>query len=410
MNIAYFVTSFPTLSQTFVLNQLTGLIDRGHELTIYSRKPGDDTPHPDVATYDLLSKTKFCRVLSVNPLARAWTALRLLSGPYRSSPAKAARALNIPKYRYRALSLELLFTGSVMLGSEAGSHDVVHGHFAPNGITIALLRDIGLLQGKIVTTFHDYGLTWYLRKWGPRVYDHLFANGDLFLAISDYARNRMIELGCPHEKVVVHRMGVDCQRFSPSHRSARASQGLVQILCVGRFAEKKGFEYAIRAAANLRDSQSQFEMTIIGDGELRSELKQLVHELDADAFIHLPGLKTQDQVAAALHDADIFLAPSVTASSGDAEGIPVVLMEAMAAGLPIVSTQHAAIPELVRDETTGYLAEERDVDALTQRLDALIKDDALRQRLGTAGRMVVETEFNIDTLNDQLIARFQELL
>lgn len=406
MDIAYFVTAFPVISQTFVLNQITGLIDRGHDVTIYARRPGDDAPHPDVTRYGLAERTRGCPVLSANVFARGATAVKLLARTYRRRPMAALRAANVARFGYRAASGELLFAAEPMLDA---NHDLWHAHFAPNGITLALLRDAGLIHGRVVTTFHDYGLTWYLKKWGDDVYSHLFEHSELILAISDWARRRIIELGCPAEKVVVHHMGVDCGRFAPQLKQRRADEPL-RLLSVGRLTEKKGIEYAIRAVAKLRDTGIPFTYTHLGGGDLQAMLEQLVRELDVSDIVHLCGPRTQDEVATALHEADVFVAPSVTAADGDAEGIPVVLMEAMAAGLPVVSTRHAAIPELVEDQRSGLLVDERDADALADCLHTLLRDDDTRRRMGARGRAVVEREFNIDSLNDILVERFQQLL
>lgn len=409
MKIAYFTTTFPALSVTFVMNQITGLIDRGHEVTIYSRRPGDGKPHPDVTKYQLDDRTRYARVLSVNPFARFIDVCGLLAGPYQKHGGirAAMRAMNIARFGYRAMSGELLFAAAPFLDSP--THDVFHAHFAPNGVTLAMLKDAGLIHGKVITTFHDYGLSWYLKKWGPHVYDHLFEHGDRILAISHYARNRLIELGCPPDRVFVHRMGVDCARFSPAHRSRR-NEDVVRLLSVCRLTEKKGIEYAIRAVANVADEMGgsrKLQYTIIGDGPLFDSLRALTKQLDAEGTIHFMGSKTQDEVAAALHESDLLLAPSVTAVDGDVEGIPVVLMEAMAAGVPVISTRHAAIPELVEDQKTGLLVEERDVDALVECIKLLCKDDAQRNSLGKNARDFVVQEFNIDVLNDRLVEHFE---
>lgn len=411
MNIAYFVTAFPVLSQTFVLNQMTGLIDRGHELAIYARRPGDARLHPDVMKYRLLERTRFCKVLSVNPLVRFSRACQLLAGPYRRSRRgmrAAMRATNVGRFGYRALSLELLFALSPFL--DHPEYDIIHSHFAPNGVTMTMLKDAGLVRGKVITTFHDYGLSWYLRKWGPHVYDHLFEHGDRILAISRWARNRLIELGCPPEKVFVHRMGVDCARFSPVHRRKRADE-VVRLLSVCRLTEKKGIEYAIRAVVEARKfGRAGLQYTILGDGPLLEPLRELTKDLHAEDIIHFAGPRTQDEVAATLHDSDILLAPSVTAADGDVEGVPVVLMEAMAAGLPVISTRHAAIPELVEHQQTGLLVEERDVDGLVECINLLQREESMRASLGSNARAIIEREFNIDALNDRLVEHFQAVL
>jgi colanic acid/amylovoran biosynthesis glycosyltransferase len=126
--------------------------------------------------------------------------------------------------------------------------------------------------------------------------------------------------------------------------------------------------------------------------------------------VRFVGAVRQDEVAKLLESADVYLAPSLTASDGDIEGIPVSIMEAMAAGLPVVSTQHSAIPELVTDGVSGFLAAERDISGLADYLTMLANDPGLRARMGAAGRDIVVREFEIDALNDELERRYRDLL
>lgn len=163
---------------------------------------------------------------------------------------------------------------------------------------------------------------------------------------------------------------------------------------------------AIRAVAALgRDATH----TVIGDGPLRSHLERVIGEVGAADRIRLGGAGSPDEVAGALAAADVLLAASVTAPDGDQEGIPVAIMEAMAAGLPVVSTFHSGIPELVEDGTTGLLVPEGDVDALTEALRSLAHDPERRRALGAAGRLVVAERHHADVLAHELSEHVEAL-
>jgi colanic acid/amylovoran biosynthesis glycosyltransferase len=136
----------------------------------------------------------------------------------------------------------------------------------------------------------------------------------------------------------------------------------------------------------------------------------LIAELKVGDNIKLVGWKSQDQITELLKTSDILLAPSVTSSTGDQEGIPGAIMEAFAAGLPVVSTNHAGIPELVQDGDSGFLVPEKDVKALVQKLEILIEQPQLRHAMGRTGRTTVEEYYNIETLNNRLIEVYQQLL
>ena len=271
------------------------------------------------------------------------------------------------------------------------------------------MRDLKLIQGKLCTVFHGYDLTGYLQTEGDHAYDKLFQQGELFLPISDRWKQKLIDLGCPPEKIQVHHMGIDCEKFTFVPRQM-PTNGVIQLVTVCRLVEKKGVEYGIRAVAQLRDRYPKVQYTIIGDGPLTAALKMLVAELKISDIVHLVGWKQRDEVIEILNQSQIFLAPSVTACNGDQEGIPVALMEAMAMGMPVISTFHSGIPELVEDGISGYLVPERDVDGLTDRISTLIEHPEQWIDMGKAGRQFVESYFDVEKLNDQLVDVYQHLL
>jgi colanic acid/amylovoran biosynthesis glycosyltransferase len=180
------------------------------------------------------------------------------------------------------------------------------------------------------------------------------------------------------------------------------------LLTVGRLVEKKGIEFGLRAVARLIQEYPKLDYTIIGEGPERDSLTTLVRELGIGNHVNFVGAKTRETVAAMMRNAHILLAPSVSARSGDEEGIPLVLMEALASGLPVVSTAHAGIPELVTHGVSGLLAPERDPEALAEHVKFLITHEGERRSMAVAGRRAVENGFDVDKLNAQLLAQYEE--
>ena len=152
-----------------------------------------------------------------------------------------------------------------------GKYDIINCHFGYHGLKAVYLKQIGLLQGKIVTTFHGLDITNYLESFGENVYEQLFDTGDLFLPISELWEKRLIELGCSPKKIIVHHMGIDCDKFSFKPRNL-SSDGQIRFVTVARLVEKKGVEYAIRAVAKLADTHRNIQYSIVGDGALRDKL------------------------------------------------------------------------------------------------------------------------------------------
>ena len=408
MKIAYFVTVFPCVSETFVHNQITGLIDLGHEVNVYSRWRGDEVIHPDVRTYGLLDKVSYWPSMPRNfKLCAAKASALLLRHGWRM-PVRLMQTLNCRRFGVSASSLDLLFSAIPLLRS-GRSYDVVHCQFAPNGVYAAGLKELGIITGKLFTTFHDVGLTTYANKWGERVFEHLFSVGDLFFATSERDRERLVTIGCPRDKVRVHRTGVDCALFTP-HSDRKRDGSSLRILSVGRLVEKKGFEYGIRAIAELKRRGIACEYDVVGGGPLEEMLRDLAKTLGVDDCVRFHGAQARDYILSLHRNANVFAAPSVTARNAEQEVIPIVLMEAMASGLPVVSTHHASIAELVEDNVSGFLVPERDAGALADRLALLTEDEELRRQMGSAGRRIAEKLSDIDKLNRQLAATFEEVL
>jgi colanic acid/amylovoran biosynthesis glycosyltransferase len=405
MRVAFLVSYFPSLSETFILDQITGLIDRGCDIDIFSDLPGkDDRVHPEVETYRLRERA-YELPSTQKYFERAVGAGRLLASNIGKSPGVQLRSLNVFSYGQRAVSLRLFYEAVACLSR--GPYDVVHCHFGPNGLRGLMLRDIGALQGRLVTSFYGYDLSNYVRNRGRGCYSPLFSKGDLFLALSESMRRTLIELGCPEEKILVHHLGVDLNKF----RSAlmRSNGGAVKILTIARLVQKKGIEYGIRAVAQLANAGRPVKYTIAGDGPLHDQLQRLIRDLGMSSVVKLEGWRRRPEVAELLADADILLAPSVTADDGDQEGTPVALMEAMAAGVAVISTHHSGIPEVIENGVSGFVVPVRSVDALSERLRYLIEHPQVRLHIGEAGRAAVQRKFDIGKLNDRLVQIYRDL-
>lgn len=399
MKIAFFVGEFPALSETFVLDQMTALIDRGHSVYIFSERASRDTVvHDAVAQYGLLNNTRY------ELLPKSWWQRIVGLPPIWRWRRANWRAINV--FRYGAVAASLRLAWAVRMMPEGAEFDILQCHFGASGLKAVQLRKLGAVRGHVVTAFHGEDIENYPKRFRAGHYAPLFADGDLFLPISDRWNATLATLGCPMERLRIHRMGVDLRNFSDSSTKPSDARRL-QILTVARLVEKKGIADAIRAVAQL---SLPYEFVIVGDGPLRSVLESLARTLPLSGSIRFAGALPRRQIAALFETTDIFLAPSVTSSDGDIEGIPVAIMEAMASGIPVVSTRHSAIPELVRDTVSGFLVEEGDVQSLATRLAQLAHNPDLRTAMGVAGREIVSRDFDVRVLTAQLVAHYESVL
>ncbi len=402
MRVAVFIEAFPKLSETFVIDHITSLIDRGLEVDVFARRDSNETPQPAVGRYNLRARTHYAsgnsRFDRVCKLARALLLL-LICRP-RCLAALAGPAISVSKFDIIRISASVL--------ASHRRYDIVHSHFGPNGILVARLRELGLLaEAKCVTTFHGYDVSSYVRQYSANVYAELFRSGDQFIAIGNEMKQRLIDMGCNAAKIAVIPMGVDVTRLQPTTNKSTSGR---QILSVGRLVEKKGHTYAIAAVSLLVLLYPDLQYSIIGDGPLRDALEAQILEHGLARNVTLLGARSSDEVEAMLDKTDVFLTPSVTGADGDTEGNPVANMEAMAKALPVISSFHSSIPELVEDGVAGFLCKERDVQGIATTLDRLFGDSKLRRSLGRAGRLRVEQLHNRVELTTALIRLYSTLV
>ena len=400
MRTAVVSTYFPSVSQTFVLDQITGLIGCGHDVDIYALAPEPNSTGivAPAAHHPLAARTRYQPPTPYGRIGRALGAPALLRGAWRGRVRDAVRVARAAP----SDKLGVLYEAAPFLGR--GPYDAILCHFGSNGQRVLRVRDAGLVRGPIITAFHGADMSRYVRMRGAVVYRDLFARGDLFLPVSEFWAERLVELGCPAERIVVHHMGIDLSRFAFTPPRTPTADQPVRIVSVARLVEKKGLSYAIRAVASLRRDGVDVALDIVGDGPLRESLESLIAEQRMSNAIHIIGAKSRDEVAHVIGAAHLFIAPSVTAHDGDMEGIPVALMEAMASGLPVVATRHSGIPELITDRVSGLLVPERDVDALANALRWLVDHPDRWLSLALAAYDAVARDFNGKRLTDDLVA------
>jgi colanic acid/amylovoran biosynthesis glycosyltransferase len=415
LRIACFVGCFPVVSETFILRQITGLLELGHEVDIYAdarAEPGAPV-QPEVEQYRLLERTTFMDMppevapweLPVWPLAgKTWLpgaenpipnwrrvaqAFPKLLSCAVLHPRLTRQVLSRAEFGHQAGSLSALHR-LAKLRSASHSYDVLHAHFGPIGNSFRFMRE--LWRAPMVVSFHGYDFTTVPQQQGQGIYKKLFATADRVTVNSDYMAQTLQPLGCPPGKIRKLFYGIDPQKYPFRPRTLTDNEP-VRIMTIGRLVEKKGIEYSIRAVAQVAQKHRQLRYDVIGDGPLRRQLQQLAREQSLDGIVQFHGALEGKAVGALLDQAHLFVLASVTARDGDQEGTPVSLLEAQASGLPVVSTHHSGIPEIVLDGESGLLAPERDVSALADRLNYLVEHPELWPVFGRRGRDNVETHF-----------------
>jgi glycosyltransferase involved in cell wall biosynthesis len=276
----------------------------------------------------------------------------------------------------------------------------LHAHFCTHPAVAALI--VHRLAG-ISYSFTAHGSDLHVER---RMLDQKIKAAAFAITISNFNKNVMIE-ECGEamaDKIFVVRCGVDVDQFKPNFK--KEANRPFQIVCVASFEEVKGHQYLVEACKILRDRGVNFQCHLVGYGPLRNQVIQQVNRLGlADCIvIHPP--RPRQEIINMLTEADVKVLPSVPTKQGKREGIPVVLMEAMACGLPVVSSQLSGIPELVENSRSGILVEPRDARGLSDALIQLYENPQLRRKMGEAGREKVVREFNLQKNAERLAKLF----
>ena len=408
MKLTILTSTFPKISETFVLHHVTGMLDRQVDVRVIARGSEEEAfSNAEVTGYDLRGRTHhFHRKKTF--LQRLAGLPRLIGRNMSRGRLRVLRTLNPLRFGRPAVNLKLPWHADAFV--DVSRSDILHCHFGPNGVIGASFKKSGLCD-RLVVTFHGYDLSRVLRmSRGSHRYDEIFEHADLILPVSEHWRKMLINMGAPADRTVVHRMGINTGYFKFLER--KPHDGPMRMATTARFTEKKGLNYAVaainRVLEKYPDTDVHYDM--IGDGPMRPEVEELISGYGLGDRVTLHGATTLEVVRGLLEKADVFLLPSVVASDGDKEGVPVSLMEAMAMGMPVLSTWHSGIPELVDDGVSGFLVPERDTDALAERISLLSGNRDEWAGLGRAGRKKVEREFNLDRLHDQLVELYREIL
>jgi colanic acid/amylovoran biosynthesis glycosyltransferase len=389
MRLLFLNRSFPVLSQTFVLDQIAYAVDAGHETTVAALKLSSGVHHNVVERLKLYNKLLYSRPVDFRNVRRvvtgAVTDFKRASGFFQRS------ALGRPTLTETSIAVQL-----------EHDPDVIIAHFGPTGISAVRLKKAFFPKARVVVVFHGYDVSGYVQKRGWSNYERMADGVDLAVCVNAHWAE-LLRRKTAMSNVVVHHLGVDCRKISrrPTNRSI-AHEGLF----VGRMVEKKGFDHLIAAAASLAARGISLRIHAIGAGPLLGRYQSIVRDRNLDHAFVFHGEQRHDTVLTMMKEADFLVAPSVTGQDGDQEGIPVVLMEAMASGLPVIATRHSGIPELVTDGETGLLVDERDDTALADRIEMLIRHPDLGDRLAAAASDHVREHFNAVTQN----ARFFRLV
>jgi glycosyltransferase involved in cell wall biosynthesis len=401
LRISYIIGRYPVLTETFIDREIERLRARGVDLRIVAIRRPD--PNLSPSQRELARSVTYLLPVSMLDVAKAniWALRRprvylgtltwLLTRPHGHAPRRRT-ALHFLTGVHAAWTLR----------DNRGVH--LHAHFVDRAATVAL----------VAARFLDttYSATAHAREIyvDPVLLPERFGGAVFAATCTEYnlvhlTRLLGAEVG---SKIVRLYHGLDLAPYA-TERARAGDEGPPLLLAVAQLMERKGLRYLIDACKQLVARGRQVQCTIVGDGPLRAELENHVARLGLEDVVTLTGPLPHPQVVALLQRATAFVLPCIVADDGDRDGIPNVILEAMAGAVPVVSTLVSGIPEVVRDGETGLLVPERDAGAIADAVERLLDDQDLADRLGRAGRDLVRSEFDLDRNVDRLLERFAQV-
>ena len=369
MRIGYILGQFPKLSETFILNEISELIRRGHDVYIFSLfNSKENIVQPEVEEYSLLERTYY-------------------PPSYHKLCIELARFDRLLFYRNRRKINKFYCIAVARHFSKIAEKldlDVLHAHFANESTFTAML--MSKLTG-LSFTFTAHALDIFIDP-DVKALEERMENASAVIAISEYNKKYLQSI-YNNKKIFVVRACPNLEKLNKIRRDPEQ----FEILTVGRLVEKKGIKYGILAMREVVKEFPEVQYIIVGSGPQSAELKKLAKSLGLENNVRFLGAVDERTLMAEFSKATVFILPCVKAKNGDMDGIPVSLMEAMYLQIPVVSTNISGIPELIENGKEGLLVEPKNVRQLVNAIKILLEDKDLRIKMGLNGKRKIENRY-----------------
>jgi glycosyltransferase involved in cell wall biosynthesis len=372
--VAHFATFFLRQTATFIYNQVSCL--SAHRSIVLTLRRGESRLYPFDPVYV--------------PFRQSW--LQLIVSFLESSPFGPMRPS----------PLSIRYFNTILKREKPV---LMHGHFGPTSLYLGWLKKY--YQIPVVVTFHGKDATAFPKRLSPKRRQWMFEVPDKILVVSDFMKKQLAELGADADKIEINRVGIDMNKFEFHPPTPNGNQ--VHFLHVSGFTEKKGVPILIPAFAQAVAVDPRLHLTLVGSGPDYPLAEKLVGELGIQDKVTFLGFVPNQELAKVYQRSHLFVHPSRTARSGSMEGIPTVIMEAMATGLPVLATEHAGIPELVEHGRSGYLVPENDIPALAHYMLEFARQEDRWAELGWYARQRVEQNHNVATQISKLEDVYQSI-
>ncbi|MAC63391.1 MAG: hypothetical protein CMP12_20380 [Zunongwangia sp.] len=407
LRIAFIVQSFPSVSETFVVNQIINLIDEGYDVTIFSfNKNTNSIIHKNILDYKLIDQTIYWEETKISKIGRFIEFLTfLLKNHEHISFRKIFRIFNFKKYGKKALNLRN-YTRYRWIVKNA-SFDIFHAHFGPSGKYVAEMKSFGFFSdAKFITSFHGYDINpKFLDKY-VYLYQELFDEVDL-LTVNSFYTKTLLERIAQGNKIEILPVGLNTQYFKKNNFKENEK---LNILFVGRLIPLKAPDLLVKIAENLIGNGNLINVNIIGEGEMFSQLEEYINQKSLEDSIKLRGALAQNNVLDYMDKSDLFVFPGIHDKHGRAETQGLVLQEAQAMELPVIVSDVGGMKYGMINDITGFVVEEKNIAGFVDKIELLIADKELRKEMGKQGRKFVLSNYDSKVLGNKLTALYDLIL
>lgn len=389
------IWKFPFLSETFILEQILTAISCGYEVKILVEEIQD------------IKENKLEEFFEKNDILD-----KVIIEEYNAPPNKLLRLL-----KAFFLFFQYIFESDKLLSvlkefqwdynkifqyhffRKLGDFDIIHVQYGTNVKPLDIYKKLGVIKAKLIVSFHGHDAFFPINGVIPDngYYKDLFNYGNLVVANTEYLAKVISELGCKKVKLKTIPVGVDTEFFVPSKKNY-AEDEIFRIISVGRLDKVKGQSYAVEAVRLLKDKGYKIHLSILGEGKERQNLEKLIIQYGLTNEVFLKGKKNRDEIKSSLNQHDIFVLPAVAVENERRETQGLAALEAQACGLPVVVFDSGGVKYTVLNEKTGFVVPEYDVESMVLKIEELILNPALREKMGKRAIKFVEEEFSQNEL------------
>lgn len=403
LRIAVVVGSFPTVTETFIVNQIKSLLDKGHDVTILAYRKGNPRAiHQVIKDYNLLDKVQYQEEIPESKIRRVGFLLSwLINKFFRIHWSPFFRTLNFFNFGIQSSSLSLFYKGLWFLSN--GTYDLIHVHFGQNASVIADLKNKGILNNaKLIVSFHGYDLIPNKAASSRSEYNLLFKEAELFTVNTQYTKDILLNVNPKLNNIHVLPVGLDTSFF---YRKKDLSDGIFTILFCGRLVNFKGVECTLDIMQELiKRGHTNLKLEIIGEGDLRDTLIEKIQDYNLHSYVVFHGSLSQEQIRDTMERSNIFLFPGITEEiTGRAENQGLVIQEAQSMQLPVLVSDAGGMKYGLLPDISGFVIEENNILGFADAVERLLRDRMICQSMGIDGRAFVVKYYDNEVLVNKLI-------